>query len=185
MICGYLDNSGFPNIWTDSNYPIFPTCTAPSDNYIFLRRDGQGNLLDDVEMYPSRCALSASEMGVFGLTYKGHVDDYWQYAPFTNLAQAYAAAQLTGGYDGYCKDNTGNLQWTSHENIAGRGPNCLADYMGSSARYYRGQTDGNSQYVVAVTGPRRSRLAPPSRGSPMRGRLRTLKARPIWMPIMA
>ena len=140
MLLGYYDNAGFPRIFRnpDGSDAVFPTTNYPSDNKMFLRHDANGNLLDSVNMYPSRCALSATEMGVFGQTGYGHVDDYYYGSPFTDLT----GLQTGSGFDPYYPSRSPHTD------------NCIADYMGTSHWQWRHEGDGSTFFwEVRTTSP--------------------------------
>jgi len=151
MICGYYDNSGFPDMYKDVNgaAAVFPTGTWPSDNAIFLKTYPDGTK-DSVDMYPSRCVLSATEKGVLGRTENGHVDDYWYnsqpalYGPFGNLQNLNEHCPyglLTSTYDAYCNINGSD----KNPVVTPHADDCLADFMGTSIRFWRNNSsDGNS-----------------------------------------
>ena len=130
MIVGYYDNAGFPNMFrqklgSSDSTAYYVDCNAPfgnriNDNRAFLKSGDDPYMYRDSAPYGSRCAISASEAGVFGRpgTYKGHVDDY------------------VGGSDPYY---TTSQQWPPHAD------DCMADYMGTSISQWHGRPDGDTK----------------------------------------
>lgn len=165
MICGYYDNSGFPRMAryasgdSEGTGLVFPTTGYPNDNYMFLRRDQDGTLLDPVDMYVSRCALSATEEGVFGQVGPGHVDDYYDGSNLVQLGHPlgvlYYPFPVQSGSDPY-------FPGTPHAD------NCIADYMGTSQNHYRSQYDGFCNFSFMSTGNPAGNWGYPYRWHPTR-----------------
>ena len=139
MIAGYYDNSGLPRMvrHADGSDYLCPTGDYPNDNADFLKPG------DDADMFPSRCAIAATEAGVFGRASnnKGHVEDYVATTDWCDLTHV-----AEDPY--YDPTKSPALQWDRHNkdsNQDGRDvDDCFADFMGANVRYFRGNTDANA-----------------------------------------
>ena len=131
MIVGYYDNAGFPNMCRQklgdddqSGYYVdylCPTGNPVNDNGVFLKEGDPAYMFRTSAPYGSRCAMSASEAGVWGrgATYRGHVDDYVG----------------SPSPDPYYNSSP---PWTPHEDDS------VADFMGTSIYKWRFCSDGNT-----------------------------------------
>lgn len=113
-------------------------------------------------MYPSRCAIAATEAGTFGRssTNRGHVDDFvattdWCASPNPNASK-----------DPY-KDSP--QPWVPHNhdwNNDGRDDDdCLADFMGANIYGYRRNSDGNATVSFSLLDGAHYKWQPASRFS--------------------
>lgn len=156
MIVGYYDNAGFPDMFrkklgSSDSTAYYEDYDCPfgnhiNDNRTFLKSGDDPYMYRDNAPYGSRCAISASEAGVFCRpnTYKGHVDDY------------------VGGSDPYY---TTSQQWPPHADDS------IADYMGTSIYVWRARPDGDTKgwFYWEAEGEHqpgeRRRWVPPSYGT--------------------
>jgi hypothetical protein len=139
MIVGYYSNAGFPDLCRQKvggSYTAYlcPTANYPSDNLPFLKSGEQLS-------YPSRCAISATEKAVFGRGESdyGHADDYY-------IAWADAT-------DPYVTHHSSSPHWTRNYPWSQQGlhsNDCLADFMGTSIKWMRNNSDGGSQVMFAA-----------------------------------
>lgn len=98
MLAGYYDRNGYDNIYTGSeNGGVFP-------------------ITNSVWGY-GECPLSATHMGIEGLSSFGHVDDYYQ----TENAEGdpYIDAGRTTHVDNCIADYMKTSQWETYENVDG------------------------------------------------------------------
>jgi hypothetical protein len=131
MILGYYDNAGFPRLFrnSDGSDALCPTGNQPNDNALFLKAG------DSEKTYPSRCAISATEVGVLGRQSNGHVEDYY--------------VQFDGGSDPYVTYRFPQTPWYTR-NWDPHPDDCVADFMGASIYRVRRNKDGQCPCFFAT-----------------------------------
>lgn len=122
MIVGYYDNSGFPQMYrnTDLTDALCPTGGYPHDNGIFL---DSGTPLN---AYPSKCRISASNEHIYDYLYLNGLGKYaW------------------GTLDDRWESQPGTFHWYQHTPW-----NCVADYMGANMYFFHERGDGSAWTAI-------------------------------------